>query len=157
MKLDTTKLKKQLILALPYILVGLLCTNLGDVAGWSHGKETPELKASLDKIRRTASEMITEIDGHLAVLQKEYTWSHLTAKDVKNIECIESAYMSHLRMTEYTFSCEIAGDPLILKLVVSQHDTGEGFSYAMPSTPSCRRIPVPLMSCSKNCRLWAMR
>ena len=42
------------------------------VAGWSHGKETPELKASLDKIRKTASEMITEIDEHLAVLQKEF-------------------------------------------------------------------------------------
>lgn len=36
--------------------------------------------------------------------------------------------MSHLRMTEYTFSCEIAGDPLILKLVVSQHGNGEGFT-----------------------------
>ena len=46
----------------------------------------------------------------------------------RNIECIESAYLSHLRMTEYTFSCEIAGDPLILKLVVSQHDNGEGFT-----------------------------
>ena len=42
------------------------------MAGWSHGKETPELKASLDKIRRTASEMITEIDEHLLVLQKEH-------------------------------------------------------------------------------------
>lgn len=42
------------------------------VAGWSHGKETPELKASLDKIRRTASEMITAIDEHLAILQKEH-------------------------------------------------------------------------------------
>ncbi len=41
------------------------------VAGWSHGKETPELKASLDKIRRTASEMITTIDGHLEVLKLE--------------------------------------------------------------------------------------
>lgn len=30
-----------------------------------------ELKASLDKIRKTASEMITEIDEHLAALQKE--------------------------------------------------------------------------------------
>lgn len=98
------------------------------VAGWSHGKETPELKASLDKIRRTASEMITEIDGHLAVLQKAYTWSHLTANDVKNIECIESEYISHLRMTEHTFSCEIAGEGLTLKLVVSQHDNSEGFT-----------------------------
>lgn len=32
------------------------------VAGWSEGKETPELKASLDKIRQTASEFICQID-----------------------------------------------------------------------------------------------
>ena len=32
------------------------------VAGWSEGKETPELKASLDKIRQTASEFIYQID-----------------------------------------------------------------------------------------------
>ena len=70
------------------------------VAGWSHGKETPELKASLDKIRKTASEMITEINEHLAALQKEYTWTHLTADDVKNIECTGSEYMPYSRMAE---------------------------------------------------------
>ena len=32
------------------------------VAGWAEGKEMPELKASLDTIRRAASEMITAID-----------------------------------------------------------------------------------------------
>ena len=58
------------------------------VAGWSHGKETPELKASLDKIRKAASEMITEIDEHLMMLQKEYAWAHLAVDDVKNIECM---------------------------------------------------------------------
>ena len=41
------------------------------VAGWSHGKETPELKASLNMIRKTANEMITEIDGHIAEINKE--------------------------------------------------------------------------------------
>lgn len=41
------------------------------VAGWSHGKETPELKASLNTIRKTANEMITEIDGHIAEISKE--------------------------------------------------------------------------------------
>lgn len=41
------------------------------VAGWSHGKETPELKASLNTIRKTAKEMITEIDGHIAEINKE--------------------------------------------------------------------------------------
>lgn len=35
------------------------------IAGWSKGKEMPELKASLDVIRKAASEMITEIEGHL--------------------------------------------------------------------------------------------
>lgn len=38
------------------------------IAGWSHGKETPELKASLNTIRQAASELITEIDAHLAEL-----------------------------------------------------------------------------------------
>ena len=98
------------------------------VAGWSHGKETPELKASLDKIRKTASEMITEIDEHLTALQKEYTWAHLTADDVKNIECTGSEYMPYSRMAEHTFSCEIVGEPMVLKLTVSQHDDGEGFT-----------------------------
>ncbi len=41
------------------------------VAGWSHGKETPELKASLNTIRKTANEMITEIDGYIAEINKE--------------------------------------------------------------------------------------
>lgn len=98
------------------------------VAGWSHGKEVPELKAYLDKIRKTASEMITEIDEHLAALQKEYTWAHLTADDVKNIECTGSEYMPYSRMAEHTFSCDIVGEPMMLKLTVSQHDDGEGFT-----------------------------
>ena len=41
------------------------------VAGWSHGKETPELKASLNTIRKTANEMITEIDGHMLDVKRE--------------------------------------------------------------------------------------
>jgi hypothetical protein len=38
------------------------------VAGWSEGKEVPELKVSLDIIRQAASEMITAIDEKLQVL-----------------------------------------------------------------------------------------
>lgn len=41
------------------------------IAGWSHGKETPELKASLNTIRKAASEMISEIDGHIQELVAE--------------------------------------------------------------------------------------
>lgn len=41
------------------------------VAGWSEGKETPELKASLDKIRQTASEFIYQIDQKMEVLMAD--------------------------------------------------------------------------------------
>ena len=36
--------------------------SFGYVAGWSEGKEVPELKASLDTIRKTASDLIVKID-----------------------------------------------------------------------------------------------
>ena len=41
------------------------------IAGWSKGKDTPELKASLDRIRKAADEMITSIDDQVLSLQKE--------------------------------------------------------------------------------------
>ena len=41
------------------------------IAGWSAGKETPELKASLNTIRTAANEMITEIDSHVAEINLE--------------------------------------------------------------------------------------
>lgn len=41
------------------------------VAGWSEGKETPELKTLLDKIRQTASEFIYQIDQRMEVLMAE--------------------------------------------------------------------------------------
>ena len=44
--------------------------SFGYVAGWSEGKEVPELRASLDTIRQTASEFITGIDQHLEWLNK---------------------------------------------------------------------------------------
>jgi len=42
--------------------------SFGYVASWSEGKEVPELKASLDTIRRTASEMIQKIDEKVQAL-----------------------------------------------------------------------------------------
>lgn len=40
--------------------------SLGYVATWASDKEVPELKASLDTIRRAASELITKIDEKIA-------------------------------------------------------------------------------------------
>ena len=49
------------------------------VAGWSEGKEMPELKASLDTIRRAASEMITAIDEKLEELVAQKTQEQIAA------------------------------------------------------------------------------
>ena len=43
--------------------------SFGYIAGWSSGKEMKELKSSLDTIRKTASELITGIEGALQELQ----------------------------------------------------------------------------------------
>lgn len=45
--------------------------SFGYIAGWSSGKETKELKGSLDTIRKTAAEMIEGIDAKLKVLLAE--------------------------------------------------------------------------------------
>ena len=49
--------------------------SFGYVAGWSSGREMSELKASLETIRKTASEIISSIDGKMAELQKEHEQS----------------------------------------------------------------------------------
>ena len=43
------------------------------VASWGSGKDTPELKSSLETIRSTASELITQIEDKLRELEKERT------------------------------------------------------------------------------------
>ena len=45
--------------------------SFGYIAGWSSGKDMKELKSSLDTIRRTASELITGIEGQLKELQRD--------------------------------------------------------------------------------------
>lgn len=45
--------------------------SFGYIAGWSSGKETKELKGSLETIRKTAAEMIDSVDAKLKVLLAE--------------------------------------------------------------------------------------
>ena len=45
--------------------------SFGYIAGWSEGKDLPELKASLETIRTASHELITDIDRELAELQKD--------------------------------------------------------------------------------------
>lgn len=60
--------------------------SFGYIAGWSSGKETAELKASLGRIQATASEMISEIEGHLQELQKSEQLQAVDELDQKAVE-----------------------------------------------------------------------
>ena len=55
--------------------------SFGYIAGWSSSKEMTELKASLDTIRRTASELITGIEGQLQALQLERAMEQAQEKE----------------------------------------------------------------------------
>lgn len=46
--------------------------SFGYIVGWSQGKEIPELKASMQRIRDTSSSMIEEINVHLGNLKREH-------------------------------------------------------------------------------------
>lgn len=56
------------------------------VAGWSEGKKMPELKASLDAIRRAASEMIATIDEKLEELVSQKTQEQVVEKPESVVE-----------------------------------------------------------------------
>lgn len=45
--------------------------SFGYIAGWSQGKELPELRASLETINKTSSGLITDIDRHYAEICKD--------------------------------------------------------------------------------------
>lgn len=59
------------------------------VAGWSEGKEVPELKASLDTIRRTAADMIHAIDGKMEELVSQKTQEQEVDNKVNRKEELE--------------------------------------------------------------------
>ena len=45
--------------------------SFGYIASWSHGKELPELRASLETINKTSCELITDIERHYREICKE--------------------------------------------------------------------------------------
>ena len=55
--------------------------SFGYIAGWSSGRDTKELRASMDTIRRTASELITGIEEQLQELQRNREVSQEQTKE----------------------------------------------------------------------------
>ena len=55
--------------------------SFGYIAGWSSGRDTKELRASMDTIQRTASELITGIEEQLQELQRNREVSQEQTKE----------------------------------------------------------------------------
>ncbi len=62
--------------------------SFGYIAGWSSGKETKELKSSLETIRKTAAEMIESIDSKLKVLLAEKAQSSEKEAEAPTTEAV---------------------------------------------------------------------
>lgn len=67
------------------------------IAAWSKDKELPELRASLETINKTSSELISDIDRHYAEIMKERETEMIAApEEEKNLE-----EMNILEMVDY--------------------------------------------------------
>lgn len=55
--------------------------SFGYIAGWSSGRDTKELRSSMDTIRKTASELITGIEEQLQELQRDREVSQEQTKE----------------------------------------------------------------------------
>ncbi len=66
--------------------------SFGYIATWSKGKELKELRASLETINKTASELITDIDRHFAEICKEHgiDRENLAAAEQPSVEAPEA-------------------------------------------------------------------
>ena len=71
--------------------------SFGYIAAWSKDKELPELRASLETINKTSSELISDIDRHYAEIMKERETEMIAApEEEKNLE-----EMNILEMVDY--------------------------------------------------------
>ena len=72
--------------------------SFGYIAGWSSGKDMKELKSSLDTIRRTASGLITGIEGQLRELQREkeasLSWEMMQGQEKESLLLVQNSNLS---------------------------------------------------------------
>ena len=72
--------------------------SFGYIAGWSSGRDTKELKSSMDTIRRTASELITGIEEQLEEIRRDREVSQEQTKD--SILLIQNDDLSEFRLLD---------------------------------------------------------
>ena len=93
--------------------------SFGYIAGWSSGKETKELKGSLETIRKAAAEMIDSIDAKLKVLlaEKAQTATQEADTPVKEPEMVSSLHDAGIPVyTETSDHAHAAGEIDVYRL-----------------------------------------
>lgn len=87
--------------------------SFGYIANWSQGKELKELKASLDIIGKTSSELITSIDKHFGEITKELEQEKLDIAPISKEEKLATVFVEFV--TRY--------DPIKYQEAVGDHDS----------------------------------
>ena len=72
--------------------------SFGYIAGWSSGRDTKELKSSMDTIRRTASELITGIEEQLEEIRKD---REVSQEQHETSDARKAAQLLHGSMDKY--------------------------------------------------------
>ena len=72
--------------------------SFGYIVGWSSGRDTKELKSSMDTIRRTASELITGIEEQLEEIRRDREVSQEQTKE--SILLIQNADLSEFSLLD---------------------------------------------------------
>lgn len=91
--------------------------SFGYIAGWSQGKDLQELRASLETINHTASELITDIDRNFAEICKERGITLAAAEQPKEaMYQLDDSMLLHLQPTDsgYDYTIYDSADKHIL-------------------------------------------
>ncbi len=91
--------------------------SFGYIAGWSQGKDLQELRASLETINHTASELITDIDRNFAEVCKERNITLAVAEQSKEaMYQLDDSMLLHLQPTDngYDYTIYDSADKHIL-------------------------------------------
>ncbi len=74
--------------------------SFGYIANWSSGKDLPELKSSLDTIRRTASEIINDVEDNFEEICKERGIDISFDSETERLYLIDNSIYLHLQTTD---------------------------------------------------------
>ncbi|MGN0678655.1 MAG: DUF3849 domain-containing protein, partial [Oscillospiraceae bacterium] len=119
------------------------------VASWGSNKEMPELKASIETIRSTASKLITQIEDKLRGLEKEHTHSlsdpdNSTPQSQKNNQIVGNTAYKDIADKSY-LKIATSQLPALEKLLEESNIPYSGIKMGMSTTITVSKKNYPLL------------